>query len=372
MRNFFIKLMLVVATLLAFTSNSFAAEPDTIKKEFLQTLEKDGYISAENAAKATQQYKLQDAPPSAVAKYLNISNGFKAVGFLMLVWAFWGFIRNIIISFKNLILMVPVSIYQAISLVISLSLIYKSTDFWVSQAQWISIFGVIATALNVVWIFSIHKRLAETVFSVLSLGFIKPSMLTFFAATAYFGFYAIQVQSEILGFIAVVNACCLMSFTISVFPGVVALDLSEKFVSITMLTNTVLLGVIGYCKLQGIPIAYFSFFEKGVFYYMPIGTGLAMLVGLSPWYRGTDKFLSVILSAITIGTAIFMLGIPTMSTSAVILLIFAVLAVLEWVAYVSFSAHLMVGLAITGGTLFGLAVWLESNMPRIVAALQLT
>lgn len=366
------KMVFVFIALLSYSSNSIAAEPDVVKKEFLQTLQKDGYISQENAEKAVQQYGLKDVQPSAVSKYLNISNGVKAIGFLMLVWAFWGLIRRLIYGLKHLILMVPVGVYQSISLVVGFSMIYKSGDFWASQASWVALFGVIANALTVAWIFSIHQQLALNVARVLSLGFIRPAMLVFIAASAYFGFYAIQLHSEILGFIAVVSFCCLMSFTISVFPGVVALDLSEKFVSITILTNTALLAAISYCKLQGIEIIHLSIFEKGIFYYMPIGTGLAMLVGLSPWYRGTDKIICVVLSAITIGTAILMFGVPATSTSAVILLIFAVLAVLEWIAYFSFSTHLMVGLAVTGGALFGLAVWLESNMARIVTMLHLT
>lgn len=365
-------MVLVFMTLLSYTSNSFAAEPDAIKKEFLQTLQKDGYITQENAQKAIDQYSLKDVQPSAVSKYLNISNGVKAIGFLMLVWAFWGVIQQLIHGLRHLIMMVPVSVYQSISLIIGFSMIYKSADFWASQAQWIALFGVIANALTTAWILSIHRQFALNVARILSLGFIHPSMLVFLAASAYFGFYAVQLQSEILGFITVVSFCCLMSFTISVFPGVVALDLSEKFVSITILTNTVLLAAIAYCKLQGIEITHLTLFEKGVFYYMPIGTGLAMLVGLSPWYRGTDKILCVILSAVTITAAIVMFGVPATSTSAVILLIFAVLAVLEWIAYFSFSAHLMVGLAVTGAFLFGLAVWLESNMARIVTMLHLT
>lgn len=385
----FLNMMLMVLALV-FSGVAMAKSEQQVRQETIEQLSKDGFITESAKREAIARYA---AAPTAAAsaveenkpaltpqqeqvvqqswfdRYVNLANTLKFFGTVLLIIVFWRFIAMIIIALKDLILRVPMIIYQGGGLLVTGSMTFAAASIWPSQAVWVAIFGAFGNLILLSWVASTYKEIAMKLIEVFSLKFPKGTAAGFWLMV-YFGALAIMYQSQTLGFFAVVAFCAMLTFTIGVVPGVVFLNISEKALGASLVVHTCVLGALAYVNYGSIAVPHLNLWVAGLNYYLPIALGLGLVVGCSPWYSGSDRALSWLMLIVVFLGAIFVYSMAGMAIASVIVFIFIALILIEWLGYASFSAHYLVGLSVIGALLFFGGLWLEGNASWLWAVLQ--
>ena len=114
---------------------------------------------------------------------------------------------------------------------------------------------------------------------------------------------------------------------------------------------------------------YTMYFNVGIQYYCTIALGVALLVGASPFYKrdvAAGYALMFVVIAVMSSFGYFFYDLKVMSS---IVMIFFVLFLLEWIGYFSYHSGAIIGSAMIGGTLFGLAMIFEKYGSMIILSL---
>lgn len=287
----------------------------------------------------------------------------KVLAVLALLVAFNGLIIKFIKWAWVTITMVPTYVYQSAFMACTLWLTLWPASIWASQAFYLALFGAFGNVLIVGWVLKTYPNVAELIKKMFSLG-IPPYVLASFYGAVYFAVLAITFSSQIFGFFAAVCVSSMFGFGMFYMPGVLFLDIRKNATGALLISHTLIL--IAYVAAKHLSVPYLSLFAAGFEYYCPIGLGLAMLVGVSPWH-GKGIGLNFLVTLIVFGLAMFGYSFYGEHGIGSIIGIFATLLLIEWVMYASWSGGLIIGTAVTGVLLYSIAMVLESNGRAILA-----
>lgn len=180
----------------------------------------------------------------------------------------------------------------------------------------------------------------------------------------YFGVLAVAYQSSLFGFFAAVCLSGVFSFGMSYLPGVLTLDFKESMLPAVVFGH--LIVIAGYIATFKNAPEYTMYFNIGIQYYCTIALGVALLVGASPFYKkevAAGYALMFMVIAVMSSFGYFFYDLKVMSS---IVMIFFVLFLLEWIGYFSYHSGAIIGSAMIGGTLFGLAMLFEKYGSMII------
>lgn len=348
------------------------ATANGVKLDLINKLEADKYLTAKQAAEVKSKYigsdsELAEASNDSWTRYITWVNLLKVLAIVALLIAFSGVIAKFVKWAWLVIVMVPTFIYQGAFLSVTLWMTIWPASLWASQAFYLALFGAFGNLLIVKWILKEYPSLAKAIKEFFSLG-IPPYVLASLYGALYFAVLAVSYGSQIFGFFAAVCVSSAFGFGMFYMPGVLFLDIRKNATAALFISHIAILVAYVWAKHAGVP--YLALFAPGFEYYCPIGLGLAMLVGVSPWYRHGVP-LNFMLTVITFALAMFGYSYFGEHGIGAIIGIFATLVLLEWVMYASWSGGLIIGTLVTGVVLYGGALVLESNGRAILTALGL-
>jgi hypothetical protein len=378
---------------LMFLPFTVLAETKTLADEkmiLLQNLQKDGYLTESGMNEAANKYikeedknylvhdrdlqsvsvsqGLSQEENSGWTQYLSLINFIKVFAIILLLIAFSGIIKKLIRIGWFLIAMVPVWAYQAIFLGATIYASLFPATIWASQFFYIALFGIFGNLLVIIWILAIWKKLQDLIKELLDFGLLAGSVISFLLLI-YFGAFAILYQSSFLGFFAAVALSGVFSFSLFYTPGVLFLYFKENALIAMVFGHLLALTIFVYLLLSGIAAEYVAYFNAGIQYYCTLALGIALLAGSSPFYEKSKLFCFLLLIGLCVlATPLyFMFNITVLP---VILYIFFVLVLIEWIGYWGFKSGVIVGLMSIGVILFGLAMFLEKYASIIIRVLK--
>lgn len=349
------------------------------KIDLLQKMQADGYLTDAAADAAKQKYILEDdknylivdqrsaSIPAVVAnqvedesswtQYLSLINFIKVLAVILLLVAFSGIIKKIILGCWALIAMVPVWVYQGLFLTATVCASFFPAYIWLSQLFYIALFGIFGSLMIVVWILATWDKLRERLIKLVSFGLPLVSVVSFLLMI-YFGTFAIFYQSSFLGFFAAVALSGVFTFSLYYMPGVLFLHFKEYALPAMVFGHLLALTIFIVLLQLGIATEYLAYFNAGIQYYCTLALGVALLVGSSPFYKSASIFYFLIFIAVCIA-ATFLYFFAGLTGMAIILYILFVLVFLEWITYLGFKTGVITGLLLIGGLLFAIALILE-------------
>lgn len=369
MKHLLAALLLLFAYATAWATPSASVTTPTtvngVKLDLVNKLETDKYLTATQAAEVKSKYIGSDAEiaTSNEESWFNWINLLKVLAVLALLIAFNGLIIKFVKWAWVAITKVPTYVYQGVFLACTLWLTIAPATIWASQAFYLALFGAFGNVMIVGWILKIYPNVAEFIKKMFSLG-IPPYVLASFYGALYFAILAITFSSQIFGFFAAVCVSSMFGFGMFYMPGVLFLDIRKNATAAVLISHTIILILYVVAKHSALP--YLPLFAAGFEYYCPIGLGLAMLIGVSPWNRGGLGFNFLIALAI-FGLAMFGYSFYGEHGIGSIIGIFAALLLIEWVMYASWHGGLIIGTAVTGVILYGAAMFLEANGRAILS-----
>lgn len=365
-----------------FSNVSFAENNQTvadIKMGLISSMEKDGYLSQKMAGEVAQKYiteedkKLtkenlvsQEAKTVSWSDFLSWINFVKVMGVLFLLIAFAGTIKRIIIGLWKFITKVPTYVYQGGFLSASLFGLICPKLIWAEEFFHVALLSSFSTLLILSWIVKTYPKLAEIFRKMFNIGVPIECVVSFYGMI-YFGVLAVVYQSSIFGFFAAVCLSGVFSFGMTYMPGVLTLNFKEEMIHSVVFGHLIVLG--SYLSTMNIVPEYTQYFNVGIQYYCTIALGVALLVAASPFYRSEIAVayaLIFIVVAIAASMGYFIYDLKVVSS---ILMVFFVLFLLEWIAYFGYRGGAIIGSAIFGGTLFGLAMLFEKYGSMIILRL---
>lgn len=371
---------LLFATLLfLFSSFSFGAETATptiadIKTNLISAMEKDGYLSQKMASEVAQKYiseadkvpiskAIQESKSVSWSEYLSWINFIKivAVGFLLV--AFSGAIKRVIEGLWHIIVAVPVIVYQSVFLTIGLFGIFRPDLIWESQYFYIATFFSFSNLIVFSWILETQPKIVEKIKQIFSFG-IPISCVASFYGMVYFGILALSYESSLFGFFAVVCLSGVFSFGLHYSTGTLTLYFKENMLPSVVFGN--LIVIIGYIAIFKTFPEHTTYFNSGIQYYCTIAMCVGLLVGAAPFYKSDVSLgysLLFIVIAIFASFGYFFYDLQVMAS---IIFFFFILFILEWIGYLCIQTGFIIGSAIAGGTLFGIAKLFEHYGSMII------
>lgn len=378
------------ATSQATASSAPTATLADIKTDLIGALHKDGYLSDKLAREASEKYiSTQDkethiqfvsgqgavssgATHSLVkdvgwTEYLSWVNFFKLVAVALLLFAFSGFIRKILKKIWHIVALAPAYVYQSVFLAGFVFALIAPHAVWASQAFYVALFAAFGVLIVVSWIFTVYPKtllVLAPLAHVMPLPTLGAALLTF-----YFGGLALLYHSQVFGFFACVAFSGILSFSLFYMPGVLSLNFKESALPAMVWGHILAIAAFIGAYYSGIASTELSYFNAGLQYYFSTALGVALLVGASPWYRRSSAGLYVMLALVVAVAASALYFLP-FSGLATVLLGFVILIFLEWLGYLGFKTHWIVGCALTGGTLYAAALLLERYGSTLMLALR--
>lgn len=349
------------------------------KIDLLQKMQADGYLTEAAAAAAKHKYILEDdknylivdqryasipaaesnqvEDESSWTQYFSLINFIKVLAVILLLVAFSGIIKKIILGCWALIAMVPVWVYQGLFLTATVCASFFPSDIWLSQLFYIALFGIFGSLMIVVWILATWDKLRERLIKLVSFGLPLVSVISFLLMI-YFGLFAIVYQSSFLGFFAAVALSGVFTFSLFYMPGILFLQFKENALAAMVFGHLLALSLYIILLQLGIALEYLTYFNAGIQYYCTLALGVALLVGSSPFYKEASIFYFVFFAAVCVAATLlyFFAGLTGM---AIILYVLFVLVFLEWITYLGFKTGVITGLLLIGGLLFAIALILE-------------
>ncbi len=195
--------------------SAFAESPADIKIELIQNLSKDGVIDGSKQNEIIEKYVTKEDyaelkqtvtndQESVVWKYLTLSNFIKVTGVILLLVAFAGFIRKIILSLWIVIMAIPIIVYQLSLFAVSLFMTFRPEAIWESQAQYIALMSSVTNIVMIGWMLDSYPKIKVMLKKLFNLG-INPVIIASFYMTIYLSIYAFAYNSKIFGSIAFVS-----------------------------------------------------------------------------------------------------------------------------------------------------------------------
>jgi hypothetical protein len=368
------RLFLTIGILLSLMCGAaFATTVMEVKQGLISQMQADGVITSQQAVEAQSKYVSAADTSQVVAsaesesswtKHLTWMNLVKVVGVVLLLVAFHGVVMNIVSGLWHLIVAVPVEVYQFTLGSITLFGLIRPEMIWASQAFYIALFSAFAFPIVLGWFLATHEAFARALSRMFNIGVPIMTIISAYAV-AYFGVLAFAYESKIFGAFAVIAFSSMLSFGMTYRWGVLALEFSPPSLHTVVFGHALLLGGYMFASVSGALPAGSQFFAPGIEYYATIALGVALLCGGSPWWRRHSGFYSLLMIA-TFAFALYAYSVLGFTVVGTILIIFGILWFLEWLAYVSYSAHFLIGCTVTGAVLFGAASLYEQYGQKLV------
>lgn len=140
-------------------------------------------------------------------------------------------------------------------------------------------------------------------------------------------------------------------------PGVLFLSFKEEMLNAVIFGHLAVLMIYVYL-FRTIPDIT-RYYDIGIQYYCTIALCVGLLVGSSPFYDKGNKLgyaSCLIILFFLENYGYFFLDLKVISS---IVSCFFILFVLEWIGYIGFKGGLIIGCAILGTSLYGIALLLE-------------
>lgn len=381
MRNIIVSIFLSFFCIM-FSSFTFANTVADIKTNLIQEMTKDGFVPNEKSNEAIEKYVTKDDKLTKVItpedlksaekegtwqSYLSLVNLIKLVAILLILVAFANVIKKIIMSCLVIIMAIPIIIYQLALLSLSLVFTFKPEIIWESQAFYLALVSSISNIIIVSWILTSYKQLEEFFEKLFKLG-INPVLLALFYGSLYFGSYAYGYESQIFGFVTVILA----SFFFVV--GLILLfdnidDLKpEPAINFTLCVNIAVL--IGYVFVRESEIFknYFSYFTLGFeYFFTALISGILLSTTFPETYvrKSTSMFHVILFTALSVFSCFAYFMLDAKVIGSIVMSAYSIF-LLSWLVYASFKMHFIFGTAITGATLYGIALLLEKYGEYII------
>lgn len=361
----------VLLALALFFGTAHAADVKTsgeVKRDLIGQLQKDGMLTAQQAAAAVTKYATDTDQLASVdqeskwMKWLSLANFIKAVAIIVLLIAFHGLITKLIKGVWHLIASVPVEAYQSVLGGATLLGLLRPELIYPAQFFYVALFCAFAFPMVLIWFIETHPAFAERLTRFFNVG-IPIACVASAYATAYFTLLAFAYHSQIFGFFAVVGFAGITTFGMTYSPGVLTLNFKEPALPAVVFGHIALIA--GYLVLSEAGASWLTYFRAGVEYYATIALGVALLCGASPWWDRVAGFYSLLMLA-AFGFACYAFNVMGFPVIGSILIVFFVLWFLEWLMYVTFSAHWLVGLFTLGVALWFAALSIENYGHNLV------
>jgi len=302
------------------------------------------------------------------ADYLTLTNSIKVLAVVFVLIALQGIILKLIISICAIFIIIPPILLQLALLTAGLTAILAPEKISQSQAYYLVLIGSISNLMAIGWFLATHEALAAKLTKLLSFGLPTYVMAGAYLA-AYFSWLAIEYQSSLLGIFAVIAMVAAMGFTARKIYGGFAIGVDESgSLPFVIWGNFVVL--LAYSVISTLfPFDDLAYFATGIENVCALALSVCLLIGASPWTKGSELFLSNVLvlilsfSLALIGTTLF--GINTIGTY--INTVFA-LWLLEWVGYYTFNTSFILFAVVFSALLYSLALYLESNPLYFIAS----
>lgn len=378
--KYFISLFLFLFSLCAFAQEP-ATNSERVKLELINNMTKDGYLSekmslevkskyinVENLSRSTQKSGVATNQDSnSWTDYLSLVNFIKVLGVFLILFAFWGTIKNIADKIWHLIIKVPDFVYQTVLLGLSVTATIAPHLIWSSQAFYVALLGSIANLIILGWICASYPKIAYYFAKLFNLGIPVASVLSFWGML-YFGALALHYDSQIFGFFAAVCLSGIFSFTLYYSTGTLWLYFKDNALGAVVFGHLVVLGIYSTLHLNNIATSELNIFKAGLEYYCTIALCTGLLVGSAPWNREKTIGLYVLLFTATFVAAILGYFLGDLKVIGSIVTCFFILFCLEWIAYVGFKGGMIIGTGLLGGSLWALSLVLEQHGSFFVLA----
>lgn len=363
-------LFCVMSLFISFSTAAQTSQPPTvaqIKQQLINNLQHDGYISKENALTASNKYISSQDNQSYIqseathwTKYLSFINFVKILGLILLLLAFGKTIGKFIRYSWYWIIKVPAIIYQGLFLAGSLYATLFPQLIWTSQAFYVALLASFANIIIIGWISAIYPSIILKIKQYIGKT-IAPQVLLSTLLMLYFGGLAFAYQSNLFGFFAAVALSGIFSFTLIYTPGTLYLYFKDNALGALVWGHILVLA--GYMSLHGLNIGqgFLKYFDTGLQYYCTIALGVGLLVGASPFYQPSKAKGYALLFLMLFITSTFLYFFTPFTVVATIMMIFFSLFFLEWIAYMGFKGHAIIGYAIVGGFLYAISLILEKH-----------
>lgn len=359
------KNLLKILTLFLFINISLFAESNPVL-DTINNLEQAGYITAENAIKAKQEFVHTETKESSWTDYLTLVNTMKILALIAFLIATQGLIKKFIKLFTK----VPMYIYLGLGLFLSLYTTFYSERIWLSQSYYLSLFAVIANVLIIFGFITVYEKFFRKIKELISLNLSEEIILSFYFML-YFGLFAIYFDSSFLGIFSVIGLATLFGFSfyttgISTYIGY---DDEDK-ISSGLYSSYFILLTYSLIKIFNLNIPYINSFSIGIEYVLTIMLVVTLLIQTSYFYQGEKGFeASIILFILVfvfgnIGGTIF-----DLTTIQVIINTGFLLFILGWMEYFIFKANGILAMFVSGFILYGLALFIENNHDYFITKL---
>lgn len=373
----FVRILSIIALWFAMMMPAIAAPdaasaPQTagqVKQQLVDKLVAQGYMSAASAAEVSASFAAEDkqlAAEQSWTSWLSWATVLKVIGVVLLLIAFGSTIMRIIKGLWELIVSVPMYVYQGVFGAATVAMTIVPQMIWPSQAFFVALFGAFGNLFIIGWVVKEYPRVQEALKKLFNLGI--PEFVIISAwLIVYFGVLAVTYDSQVFGFFTTVSISALFGFGLFYSPGVLFLTTRDKAIPALIWSHFILLTAYGVAKINGVAIPHGDLFAAGVEYYWSIALGVAFLITMSPWSSSKDRVASLIPFTISVilATIAFTHGLASIGT---VIGVFTVLVLVEWVLYASWSGGLIIGSLCSGLLLFGGGLLIERYGRAIMTA----
>lgn len=193
------KFLTKILILFLFINISLFAESNTVI-DTINNLQNSGYITAENAIKAKQEFAQSEINKSSWTDYITLVNSMKLLAIIAFLIATQGLIRKFIKIFTN----IPMYIYLGVSLIFSIYITFYSEAIWASQSYYLSLFGVISNVLIIIGFITVYEDFFKKLKELISLKFSIEIVASFYFML-YFGLFGIYFDSSFLAIFSIIE-----------------------------------------------------------------------------------------------------------------------------------------------------------------------
>jgi len=375
---------------------------DLARQTFVGELERDGFIDAARAEAIRRHYfegagsqpapyadeaprpaavqgagpadeqtdELAAAEPSFWERYFTWSHFIKLIAVALLLLAFARTLGRLIAGAWKLFAAVPQICYQLILLAPTLLGLLQPAAISVRHTYYIALACSFILPMVLYWMMKAYPAVTHKLFGfVARLPTQRFVQLLCLLGLLYTGGLAVLHQSAILGFLAAACLSGLLSFTLYYGQGTLLLMLGRNDLGAAIVGHLLVLGSYVGLQLGGHLPAQAHYFAAGLEYYGSLALGTALLLATSPWSDERRMRLVCtplfILLFVLASVGFFMLDVSVIS---VILMGFFCLFALEWIAYLGYQRGAIVGSALLGAALYGLAMLLDHYSGALYAA----
>lgn len=383
--SFFLLLSMLLSFPMAHANEAPAYQTvgDT-KMQLISEMQKDGYLSEKMAKEVTGKYVTKEdfskstghvasAENKSVSwtQYISWINFLKTIAIIGFLIVFRGLLVKAVGAFWHLIVAVPAIVYQATLLTMSLFGTYAPEKILASQYFYIALFCSFATPMILVWMAAIYSKIAEKILEKFMLIFklgIAPQVIVSAIGMVYFGHLAWMYNSSIFGFFAAVCLSSIFSFSLLYAPGVLFLYFKEDKLNVVVFGHLIVLAIYSVLHVKGMFVSELAPFNIGIQYYCTIAMATGLLVGASPWYhKNTGVYVLTFIVLMALASMGYFFW--DLKVVASIIFCFGVLFVLEWIAYLAYSANFLFCVGVLSAIAFGGAELLERYGQYIILAL---